>query len=342
MKITGVTFARNAIKFDYPISECLQALSLLCDEVVYVLGKSDDGTESLPLPPNVHVVHTVWDENLRKGGQILSEQTNIGLEEAFRRGADWCVVLQADELLHERDFPKIRAVLEKTDKMCASFRYLHFWQRFDQVAVSPRWYAQEIRAVRNGMLSFGDAQTFRGSKGEVVESELLDAFVYHYGHVRDPKAYEYKKQDFHRWWHSDSEMKRRHDRKEPVEELIPFHGSHPSTMMMRILRLQGERLHASHETLWLWDSHPPADLPYPVRVLKNANELPRKSKVAVVDGSAWVELRARLKGNIVIGRSMFASIRIPDQMKSPQAKPWPKDFYRELVLNKGLVCAKNS
>ncbi|MFC2131558.1 hypothetical protein ACFLSQ_09010, partial [Bacteroidota bacterium] len=83
MKISGFTFVRNAIIFSYPLIESLQSLLPLCDEVIVAAGKSDDNTIELlkNIPdPKIKIIETEWDMNMKKGGLIYSQQTNIALE----------------------------------------------------------------------------------------------------------------------------------------------------------------------------------------------------------------------------------------------------------------------
>ena len=44
MKVTGFSFVRNAIKFDYPVFEAITSILPLCDEFVVAVGKSEDDT----------------------------------------------------------------------------------------------------------------------------------------------------------------------------------------------------------------------------------------------------------------------------------------------------------
>lgn len=47
MKISGFTFARDAIRFGYPVVESIQSMLPLCDEVVVAVGNSNDNTLNL-------------------------------------------------------------------------------------------------------------------------------------------------------------------------------------------------------------------------------------------------------------------------------------------------------
>jgi glycosyltransferase involved in cell wall biosynthesis len=47
MKVTGFSFIKNAVAFQYPIVEAVQSILPLCDEVVIAVGDSTDGTREL-------------------------------------------------------------------------------------------------------------------------------------------------------------------------------------------------------------------------------------------------------------------------------------------------------
>ena len=54
LQVSGFTFVRNAIKYDYPIVEAVESILPLCDEVVVAVGRSEDDTldlvRSIPSP----------------------------------------------------------------------------------------------------------------------------------------------------------------------------------------------------------------------------------------------------------------------------------------------------
>ncbi len=98
MKVSGFTFVRNGVKYDYPFIESISSLLPVCDEVVVAVGQSEDDTlkriQSLH-SPKIRILETVWDESIRKGGTILSQQTNLALDQI---DGDWGIYLQADEV----------------------------------------------------------------------------------------------------------------------------------------------------------------------------------------------------------------------------------------------------
>ena len=47
MKVSGFTFARNAVRLRYPLVESIRSVLPLVDEMVVNVGRSDDGTLDL-------------------------------------------------------------------------------------------------------------------------------------------------------------------------------------------------------------------------------------------------------------------------------------------------------
>ena len=62
MKVTGFSFIRNAVQFDYPIVEAIRSVLPLCDDFVIAVGKSDDTTLELVKsidPDKIKIIETV-------------------------------------------------------------------------------------------------------------------------------------------------------------------------------------------------------------------------------------------------------------------------------------------
>ena len=65
MKVSGFTFIRNAIKYDYPIVEAIQSILPICDEFINAVGNSEDETLALIQKINtqkIKIIQTVWDD----------------------------------------------------------------------------------------------------------------------------------------------------------------------------------------------------------------------------------------------------------------------------------------
>jgi hypothetical protein len=239
----GFTLLKNGLKYDYPFRECLSALTELCEESFIALGDSEDDTTSeVKKIDNLKSVDTVWDMALMgDGGKILSQQTNVALDELRRNHKEgWGFYLQTDELIHENDFQKIRQdILSAQEQGCdaVSFRYYHFWLSHNQIAISKRWYPQEIRAIKlnSNIVSHGDAQGFRGQT-RVFQS---DVHIFHYGHVRDEDKRQAKQElliKMIRPGEKYDKYKAREERAFKKTETLPYYGPHPKWMKDRIER----------------------------------------------------------------------------------------------------------
>ncbi|HNI28017.1 MAG TPA: glycosyltransferase family 2 protein [Leptospiraceae bacterium] len=245
MFVSGFTFIRNAIKYDYPAEASIRSLLPLVDELVVCLGNSDDDTEGLIRrinDPKIRIVHSVWDDSLREGGRVLAVETNKALDHIDRK-ADWCFYLQADEVIHEDDYSSIRnamsAHLEDKRVEGLLFEYVHFYGSYEYFGNSRRWYRHEIRIVRNdpGVRSFRDAQGFR-IHDRIMNVKPANARIFHYGWVKDPLHQLEKQKSFHKMWHSDEKVEQMVQETpfdySGIDSLEIFKGSHPAAMTERI------------------------------------------------------------------------------------------------------------
>jgi hypothetical protein len=244
MRIAGFSFIRNAIKYDYPVRESLLSLLPLCDEVFVSVGQSEDGTEAFIqsiCSPKIKISHSIWDDKLRDGGRVLAVETDKAFDQVPPE-VDWCIYLQGDEVIHEKDYAVIRENMEryKDDPAVEGFlfRYLHFFGSYDYIGDSRRWYSHEIRVIRNDkcIRSYRDAQGFR-KEGRKLQVKLLDAHIYHYGWVRHPSRQVQKHMDFDKLynnfqsWARDLSVRQQEDIVyENIDSLQKFSGTHPKVM----------------------------------------------------------------------------------------------------------------
>ena len=111
MKISGFTIIRNAVMNDYPIIEAIRSILPVVDEMIVLIGKSEDDTESLIKSiddPKIKIHHSIWDDSLRKGGEVLAVETNKAFQLTDPK-SDWAFYIQADEVVHEK---YVQAILE--------------------------------------------------------------------------------------------------------------------------------------------------------------------------------------------------------------------------------------
>jgi len=179
--IGGTLIVRNAIAFDYCLKEALNSLLKVCDQVVVVDGESDDGTwEWLQSHPN-------------KSGELILEQrpwkpSPLGtwLADLTNTARSYLTTqthlsLQADEVLHEADYPVIRACAES--RRVWRLNRLNFWldpqhMLRPEVKVGSRI----VRLAPTSVPCIGDAQGLQPSG-----ATDCDARIYHYGFLRNPQ-----------------------------------------------------------------------------------------------------------------------------------------------------------
>ncbi len=242
MKVSGATIVRNAIIYGYPIVESIQSLLPLCDEVIVNIGKSDDNTKELITSinsPKIKIIESEWDLSIRRGGIILSQQTNIAIEKC---SGDWIFYLQADEVVHEDDYEKIYDSMKRYKEIkkidALAFDFIHFYGSAYTYQDARNWYKQEVRIIRNNgkIKSYGDAQGFRLLDGRKPNAKLTGAKIYHYGWARPQKIMWKKIIDFNKLWHDDKYIEEKFKNFTPedcfgeLENLKVFTGKHPKVM----------------------------------------------------------------------------------------------------------------
>lgn len=246
MKVVGFTMVRNAVKYDYPLVPALQSLLPLCDEVVVCHGNSDDGTlaeiESIN-STKIRVIDSVWDDSMREGGRVLAIETDKAYA-AIPSDADWCIYIQADEVLHEAGYAAIRQAMQdhQDNKRVEGLllKYRHFWGSYDYIGDTRSWYRREIRVLRRlpGVHSWKDAQGFR-INGRKLHVQLVDAYMHHYGYVRTPDKMRLKANSLAKFWHSDDWIQQNLSQAPEfdyaeIDSLVRYTGTHPAVMQQRI------------------------------------------------------------------------------------------------------------
>jgi hypothetical protein len=246
MKIAGFTFIRNAIKYDYPVVEAIQSILPLCEKVFVAVGNSEDATLDLIqsiAPDKIVIIPTIWDESLRVGGKVLAEETNKAFD-TIPKEYDWCFYIQGDEAIHEKYIPVVKNAMTKYLKdpkvEGLLFKYLHFYGSYEYVGDAPNWYRREIRVIKNdkSIRSYKDAQGFR-KNNQKLQVKLIDAYIYHYGWVKNPLKQVEKALNFSKYWHSDDWMEEKKQTFEmfdysEIDSLATFTETHPQVMLKRI------------------------------------------------------------------------------------------------------------
>lgn len=249
MKISGFTIIRNAVMNDYPIVEAIKSILPVVDEMIILVGDSEDDTLSLMQSindPKIKIHHSVWDPTVRKGGTILAVETNKAFQ-LIDPESTWAFYIQGDEVVHEKYHDAIRkaCVQYKDDPRVEGllFKYLHFYGTYDYVGDSRTWYDHEVRIIRNDkkISSYKDAQGFRIGETK-IKVKPIDAYVYHYGWVKSPEQMKKKQKNVSKFWidqeNLDEILAQMPDffNYDDFDSLEKFKDTHPQVMQERIER----------------------------------------------------------------------------------------------------------
>lgn len=244
MKISGFTMVRNATKYYFPIKESILSILPIVDEFIVALGEGDEDDctkaeiESIG-SEKIKVINRIWSEEDFIDGQIFAKETSFALSQCT---GDWCIYLQADEVIHENDQQLIvESCLKHLGNTAIDgflFNYYHFFADYEHYLPFHGWYKNEIRIIRNkiGVYSYKDAQSFRKLDNKKLQVLPIDAHIYHYGWVRPPILMQSKKKEQDSMHHGKQKIETEYQFKANVFNYgalgkIPiFSGTHPKVM----------------------------------------------------------------------------------------------------------------
>ncbi len=238
MKISGFTFVRNGTLLGYPYLESLHSLLSICDEVVVAVGAGPDDTltqiQGLG-DSKLRVLETQWNETMQDRGYVYAQQKMIA---QFNCTGDWAFYLEADEVLHEQDIPRLKMTLQthldnpKIEALI--FDYYHFYGDPHTLAISPGWYRRAPRIIRNSIRNYSPDGLFfvvmdKNKKGRYPHGALAGVPIYHYGHVRAVTQMQTKIQQVSRYWGHSPPTFNHYGDIDP-QALGKFTGTHPAIM----------------------------------------------------------------------------------------------------------------
>ncbi|MDB6066929.1 MAG: hypothetical protein JWR26_3137 [Pedosphaera sp.] len=240
MKISGFTFVRNGLALGYPLVASIRSLLPLCDEVIVNVPRSTDETLKAVQgigDPKIRIIESEWDDQEKAGDPIFQRHTDLALEQCT---GDWCVYIQADEVLHEESIPEMRAAMERelNDSKVQGLLvdYTHFYGSFWTQVYSFGWYYKEIRVVRRDpkIRASGGAQGFRTTDGEKLWVKNSGGRYFHYGFALEPSQARIKIGNLNELYGNQKGTEavaqkpaRFYDDDQKVK---PFKGTHPAAM----------------------------------------------------------------------------------------------------------------
>lgn len=205
----GSLFIRNAIRFGYCVTEALDSLYALCDQVSVVECGSDDGTqellkqwqESKYSQSGAKEVKILYGHPWEVGEKYdrLAILANAARE---RLTTDWHFMLQADEVLHESSFERIRQLIEfpMNGYFCRRlnlFRSPDVHIRLD----SKKKPCGDVvcRLAKTAFPAVGDAESIGVDHGR-GEEDIDKIVIFHYGYVREGAKHIAKAIDMQSWF----------------------------------------------------------------------------------------------------------------------------------------------
>ena len=245
--VSGLTIIRNGVRLNYPFLEAIRSALSICDEYIVVAGDSDDDTLEALASLNddrVRIIHTEWTPLVQPRKYLLAQQTNIGI--GFCRGR-WCLYLQGNEVLHEKDLPRLRELMETHAENQAVeamlVERLTFWGDYRHyVAAYPRRFKYTARIIRPhiGTYSIRDGMSFavfddfstRGRYPNAIDTGA-DLYRYDYVHTVEQQARKFS-DAVHR---AGTDVRANPDyftTYYPRQFLARFEGTHPAVMAERM------------------------------------------------------------------------------------------------------------
>lgn len=271
MRISGFSYVRNGFNYGVPFLESFLSILPVCDELVVAVGDSTDGTREAIASlnnPKIKIIDTVWDMSVRSGGKTFAQQANIALDEI---SGDWAFHIQADEVIHENDLPKIKAAIEANDRneKVEGFilPFLHFWGDYRHIRHSRRMHRYEIRIFRNNQLvrAYRDSQGFRAydsvegyenetDRGRKLYVKKIDAPIYHYTGVRSQDLMRTKEAEFAYQYGYDVDPARKQlpYNFHQIDRVKKFEGTHPMVMKPQLDAYDFVFEHDKKLAEWKW------------------------------------------------------------------------------------------
>jgi len=126
-------FIRNGVKYDYPFVESIESAIPIADQIVINECGSDDNTLEIlqklkeKYPDKIKIIRDEWVTHHSQ----LSQRGNACIPHLTTK---WHWQLQADEVIHEKDYETIRkALTDALDKPIDAFKthYYHFMANYE-------------------------------------------------------------------------------------------------------------------------------------------------------------------------------------------------------------------
>jgi len=200
--LVGILSISNGVALGYPIPPVVLNLSGFADKCFIGCDPTYPADrkviEDMGLR-NVEIIDSPWMREVDKGREIATQMDYL-VAYSHTKGAEWVLVLQADELIHERDYSMLRRFIGATeqsdgpgpyypDVVGFSMERLYFWGALNKVRQD--WNARLIRLFKPGYFSFLAEGTDQAGMyaGQIKPGRVLDLTynIYHYSRLGSGK-----------------------------------------------------------------------------------------------------------------------------------------------------------
>lgn len=235
MRIGAAIITHNCVSQDYCLHLALESLLGVCDEVVCVDADSNDATPDLlerfkSCSPKLRVFQSSWKPNTSEPGKWLADLSN---EARSKLNSEYQISIQADEVLHLEDYPKIRKCAETG--LSYLLPRLNFWKDSRHL-VPPRQVCGHniLRMGPSSLMFTGDAENLDSSQSAPLQSDVR---IFHYGFLRKLEAQIIKgvsvEESFYGVYNPCYDEMKRLQSRDPFDDHVPenqrikYDGSHP-------------------------------------------------------------------------------------------------------------------
>jgi len=261
--LSVVTTCSDAITKEYYLKELIESVWEIADEIVIIVGDKYYGGQNIQLQSlettdllykyfknymykKIHIYFNPWQK--RMGCMMGRLQRSLAISHA---SMNYIMLLDADEIVHEKDYNKIRKCLELGHTAYA-WHTIHFYRDYNTIKIpGDGWYDYRANLFKNNSYIFDGHDSNNGYQGTVYatmadkerdrrylpliehpDCKKTSIEVMHFGHVRSDKVYLQKTNEINASYHPHYR-----DKTELMWDLTnikKFEGTHPKVMKERI------------------------------------------------------------------------------------------------------------
>lgn len=239
MTLAGILCCRNCLELDYSWREAGQSLLGACDELVIGDSDSTDGTrqaidEWAAKDTRITVCSFPWTNPIAN-----KEWYPLFINYVRQHAKSQMILhLDADELIHEDDYPAIRKAADAGATLF--LKRLNFWK--DPQHLIPEGHCCGTKVLRMAPANMAIPSDYPWEPASATMSMAVesDIRVFHYGFLRKREAFFKKARTVHRIWHGsfDPRLEQAEKFDGPwatmpgvtgwENDLVKYNGAHPA------------------------------------------------------------------------------------------------------------------